>query len=442
MKINALSLRLLIAASVSVLLALLATGYVFSSFFKTYFEDRIQSELATHLQQLTANIEIDAQGQFVIVPLSDQRFDQPFSGLYWQINPVGTKPLHSRSLWDLTLDLRRPDTLGMQETQRVASAGFDLMVLSWVVTIGGDENPTELMLSVATGYDQIQATADKFNKNLMLWLSLLAAGLIFAAWLQVRVGLRPLEAVRAEISKIRDGTSRRMPDDVPTEVAPLVAEVNDLLDNLQENLNQARSHAGDLAHGLKTPLTVMRALAQQIRDGETHGLADQIDEQTQAMAHFVERELARSRMGADASATTELLPVAKRMVGAISKLPTARAIDWQINIPNGLTAPFDTFNLSEMLGNLLDNAREWTVDTVKISASKENGRTVLKIADNGPGIADALLSEVLERGKRVDENRPGSGLGLAIVQDLAKIHGCALTLKNINSGGLEVSVSW
>jgi len=299
MKTNSLSLRLLLAASLSILLALFATGLAFGSFFKTYFEDRIRSELATHLQQLTANIEIDALGQFIIYPLSDQRFDQPFSGLYWQIDPADTKPLHSRSLWDLTLELQRPATLGTQQSQRVSTAGFDLMVLSWVVTIGGDDNPTELMLSVAAGYDQIQATAEKFNQNLALWLSILAGALIFAGWLQVRIGLRPLEVLAVEISKIRDGSSQQIPGDVPSEVAPLVAEVNQLLHNQQKSLAQARSRAGDLAHGLKTPLTVMRALAQQLRTGDTAGLAQNIDTQVDAMAHFVDRELARSRMGAN-----------------------------------------------------------------------------------------------------------------------------------------------
>ncbi len=442
MKFNSLSLRLLVAASISVVLALLATGIAFSYFFKTYFEDRVRSELTTHLQQLTANIEIDSQGQFLISPLSDQRFDQPFSGLYWQIDPTGKKPLHSRSLWDLSLELQRPETLGMLESQRVKTLNLDLMVLSWVVIISGDQNPSELMLSVATDAGQIRVTADKFNKNLGLWLSLLAAALIFAAWLQVRVGLRPLENVRAEIGKIRDGSLLRMPEDQPREVAPLVGEVNALLANQQETLEKARSHAGDLAHGLKTPLTIMRALAQQIRDGKTTGLADQIDEQTQTMANFVDRELARSRSGNEMGAKTDILPIVTKMVSAISKLPAAREIEWKVDIPAGLSAPFDAFNLSEILGNLLDNAREWTHDSVIISAVKTKGGTSISISDNGPGVAEDQLLSVLQRGKRIDNTRPGNGLGLAIVQDLVGQHDGKLTLKNRPNGGLVAIISW
>jgi len=442
MKTNALSLRLLIAASISVLLALLATGIAFSYFFKTYFEDRVLSELATHLQQLTANIEIDADGRFIIFPLADQRFDQPFSGLYWQIDSVDTKPLHSRSLWDLTMELARPASFGSQESQRVDMAGKEIIALSWVVTIGEDTVPTELTLSVATDYDQIQETAAKFDKRLMLWLSVLAIALIFAAWLQVRVGLRPLEDIRVEINKIRSGSSQHMPDNLPNEVAPLVSEVNQLLDNQQENLSQARNHASNLAHGLKTPLTVMRGLAQQVGQGQTAGLAENIDSQIDAMSHFVDRELARSRMGTALPSSVEMLPVVTHMVAAISKLPSEREIDWIIDIANGLKAPFDPFNFSELLGNLLDNAREWTTDQITISASRTGNNTVLTINDNGPGIEKSMLSEVLQRGKRVFENRKGNGLGLAIVQDLASAHNCDLTLENNVEGGLLVTLGW
>lgn len=442
MKTNSLSLRLLVSASISVLLALLATGITFSYFFKTYFEDRVLSELATHLQQLTANIEIDPEGQFIIYPLADQRFDQPFSGLYWQINAADTKPLHSRSLWDLKMELAQPTSLGVQESQRIDLAGKEVIALSWIVTIGEDTAPTELTLSVATDYDQIQATALKFDKKLVLWLSVLAVALIFAAWLQVRIGLRPLEEIRVEINKIRSGSSHHMPDNLPAEVAPLVSEVNQLLDKQQENLLQARNHAGNLAHGLKTPLTVMRALAQQIREAGMDALADDINAQTNAMAHFVERELARSRIGPAATTSISVLPVVTRMVNAISKLPSKNPIDWQIDIPTDITAPFDEFNLLEMLGNLLDNAREWTKDKIVVTAVQNNGKVRFTITDNGPGVANTQLNAVLQRGKRLDPSREGTGLGLAIVQDLADSLGCTLELNNAEQGGLAVTLSW
>ncbi|MFQ5623087.1 MAG: sensor histidine kinase [Paracoccaceae bacterium] len=444
MKRSSLSVRLLIAASLSTAIAIAATGAAIAFLFEAFFEERIRSELEVQLTELTAHLTHGADGTIDVTPMPDPRFGQPFSGLYWQVEPEEGSAVLSRSLWDQKISVDRPATAGKPVSAKIThSDGSRLLAVSWRILVGGQQAPESVVLTVASDLEDVTLAAQRFRSNIATWLGLLAVALITAAWLQVRIGLRPLERIRTQIQSVKAEPSRRLPAEFPSEVLPLVEEVNSLLDDQQASLGKARQRAGDLAHGLKTPLTVMRALAKETRDAGNARIAGQIEEQITAMRNFVERELARTRTGMAERTRSGLAEVVTRMVDAMKKLPGGGALDWQVQVPPELTAPFDEHDLSELLGNLLDNARKFATSRVRARARVVDGETVeLVIEDDGPGVPADKLEAILERGERIDADKPGHGLGLAIARDLAASHGCALELENADPGGLVVRVRW
>lgn len=444
MKRLSLSLRLLLVGGLSICAAIAATGVSIAYLFELYFEDRIIEELETQLVQLTANLTINPDGTVGVAPMSDHRFDQPLSGLYWQIAREDGETILSRSLWDQKLDIANIDVLGQNISDRIqAPFGKQLMILSWRISTEEVDPPEKITLTVATDLADLVSAAAKFRGNLASWLILLAVTLIVAAWIQVRIGLRPLEDIRTEIERIKTTPDARLRGDFPVEVVPLVDEVNSLLKRQEQSLDEARARAADLAHGLKTPLTVIAALNSEAGKSDGDEISDQVDQQISAMRIFIERELARSRSGDSRLRRCDLSKVANQVVNAIRRLPTDSDIDWQVDIPEGIQAPFDEHDMSELLGNLLDNARKYAVSRVIVKASREEGQIVqLSVNDDGPGVPEDQLALIVERGERRDSVKQGQGLGLAIVRDLVDSHGCDLELRNRPGGGLLVSIKW
>jgi signal transduction histidine kinase len=444
MKRLSLSLRLILVGGLSICAAIAATGVSIAYLFELYFEDRIIEELETQLVQLTGNLTINPDGTFEVAPMSDHRFDQPLSGLYWQIAREDGETILSRSLWDQQLDIANIEVLGQNVSDRIqAPFGKQLMVLTWRISTEEVDPPEKITLTVATDLSDLVSAAAKFRGNLASWLVLLAVTLIVAAWFQVRIGLRPLEDIRTEIERTKVLPKARLRGDFPKEVIPLVDEVNSLLERQEQSLDQARARAADLAHGLKTPLTVIAALNSDIRKTDGGESSQQIDQQISAMRIFIERELARSRIAGSRRHRCNLAKVADQVVNAIRRLPTDSEIDWQIDIADNIQAPFDEHDMSELLGNLLDNARKFAASSVVLKAIREEDRIIrLQVNDDGSGVPEEQLDSILERGERRDTVRQGQGLGLAIVRDLADSHGCDLVLRNLPEGGFQISISW
>jgi signal transduction histidine kinase len=444
MKRLSLSLRLLLVGGLSICAAIAATGVSIAYLFELYFEDRIIEELETQLVQLTGNLTINPDGTVEVAPMSDHRFDQPLSGLYWQIAREDGETILSRSLWDQKLEIANIDVLGQTISGRIqAPFGKQLMVLTWRISTEEVDPPEKITLTVATDLADLVSAAAKFRGNLASWLILLAVTLIVAAWMQVRIGLRPLEDIRTEIERTKSAPDARLRGDFPVEVVPLVDEVNSLLERQEQSLDEARAHAADFAHGLKTPLTVIAALNSEVGESDGDEISGQIDQQIAAMRIFIERELARSRSGGSPLHRCDLGKVATQVVSAIRRLPTDSEIEWQIDIPEDIQAPFDEHDMSELLGNLLDNARKYAASRVVLKATREEGEGIrLSVNDDGPGVPEDQLDTIVERGERRDAVTQGQGLGLAIVRDLADSHGCDLTLQNLPGGGLSVSIKW
>lgn len=448
MRKGSLKLRLLGAGIASILLALAIAGVGLLLLFERHVERRMTAELDLHLRQLLGHLGRGPDGALELVrPLGDPRFDEPLSGLYWQIShePGGGPPiLRSRSLWDAALTLPTdPLTDGGAHQHTIPGpARSSLLAIERAVALPATLGEGQIRAVVAVDRAEVHAAGRAFASDLFPSIAVLAAFLVAAAWVQVTVGLQPLDAVRRKLSEVRAGRAARLGEAFPDEVRPLAAEVDHLLDAQERAIERARARAADLAHGLKTPLTVLSADAAELRSrGETR-LAEEIATVTDGMRRHVERELARARAGARThpGAPQPVRPVAERITAVLRRTPRGQELAWELDIPADVTADIDAQDLSEVLGNLAENAVKWAAHVIRVIASRPSGTFTLIVEDDGPGVADEVIGVALARGGRLDETQPGSGLGLAIVGDLVENYGGELSLRRSPLGGLAAEV--
>lgn len=444
MKTSSLGLRLILLACLAFLVALAATAFVLNSQFHRLFEERIFAELDRDLIQLTANISLDDSGEIFIEPLMDPRFDLPFSGLYWMAEEADKPAIVSRSLWGISYEFAQNSTAGQRtRMDSTSSQGVDILITGWTILIGEDDTRRALTLSVAANESEVIEATAKFRTSIIQWLALMFLGLIFAAWVQVRLGLAPLETLRRKIEKVRAGEVENLDGEFPLEVQPLATEVNELLALHYQSLTDARERASDLAHGLKTPLTVMLTLARDLREGGEEDKAADIEAQVASMRHYVERELARVRMQTPTGKHSHAAPIVGKMVEAIKRFPSENDIQWHTDVSADVTSPFDAHDLSELLGNLLDNARKWANAEVRITGHvADDGTSFIRVEDDGPGVPDEKLPSILSRGERLDTSVQGTGLGLAICADMVDSYGAKMVLERSELGGLSVKIIW
>jgi len=275
---------------------------------------------------------------------------------------------------------------------------------------------------------------------LLTGLVLMAAGVL----LGLRQGLGPFRHLRERLLAVRTGVSRRVDGVYPTEVQPLIDDLNALLENREKAVKRALATAGDLAHGLKTPLALLAQEADRADAAGQPELAESIAQQVERMSRQVTYHLARARAAASGSVSVSACPVAvcaDALLRTLMKLNADRALDISSTIEHDLCVRVQREDLDEMLGNLLDNACKWANSRIVLEAARVDTMLVLTLDDDGPGLAGALRAVVLERGVRIDEAAPGSGLGLAIVRDLAELYGGSISLDDSPLGGLRARLS-
>jgi signal transduction histidine kinase len=466
--VKSLRIRLLAAAAIVVSLVLVLAGFALVVVFERNVIRTIDIELDAYIDQLASILVRDENGDVTIDnELADPRFRQPYGGRYWQVSSDKGVLLRSRSLWDTLLQIDEAPAPGAGVRRRELT-GPDRQVLYAAIrsvileqeqagpqeersgqeqlqpgSQEGRPGPEEerYVLVAAMDRAEVDNINAKFGGDIVPALGVFAVLLIGAAWVQVSVGLAPLEKVRTGLEAVRLGESRRLDADVPSELQPLVAETNRLLDAQESALVKARARAGDLAHGLKTPLTALTMLAEGLRNDGQGGLAHEIEHQLQGLGRHVERELVRSRIAAGAQAARAFLePTVLGLVKTISKLPRGDGIAWSIDSPDGLAAAVDEVDLAEILGNLMDNARKWTQSVVAVKARRRDREIEILVEDDGAGIPEHDRSRVLSRGIRLDERVPGTGLGLTIVKDIVEAYNGRLDLGPSDIGGLRVSL--
>ncbi|KRG62028.1 histidine kinase [Stenotrophomonas humi] len=432
MKVLSLRARLLLAGGLGLVLVSVLAGVLLGRLFEQAARDNLDTQLEQDLLTVLAQAEIDATGKLALrQEPNDARFQRVFSGAYWQIAATdGQVLLQSRSLWDESL---QPPI----STVPTLASGVDfngplqqpLRGLTQQVRLPRSQSP--LQVTVASDRSQLDADVARFRQR-----SALAMAVLITAWLavlvsQVQFGLRPLRALGKRVEQVRHGDAAQISSEgLGREVAPLANELNALLAHHQRMVSRARSSAQDLAHALKTPLSVLHAEA----DGSGENWRQTLRDQSRRMQASIDRYLA-SGMAADRHQRTAVAPIMQALCRLMERVHSERNIRF-------LTADIDAqlyfsgaaADLEEMLGNLLDNAGRWAAHEVRIQARSEGQHVQIDVIDDGPGLAEEALQQVLQRGVRLDERDGSSGLGLAIVGDIVDSYGGTLTLRNTGSG--------
>ncbi|WP_439543143.1 sensor histidine kinase [Hyphomicrobium sp.] len=440
MTFGSLRLRLLLAGAASTLVALALAAYGLTILFERHAGRRIDAELSVHLNQITAHIERGPSGQLrLTAPPADPRFEVPLSGLYWQIvHEQNGTVLRSRSLWDAELAL--PAETAVDDAihhHRIAGPGkTQLYLLQRRVELPARMGGGTARIATAVDAAEISKATREFALDLAPLLAIIGALLLAATWAWVTIGLRPLDAVRTRLSAVRAGKESQLGSSgFPDEVRPLAQEIDALIAARDIEIARAKTRAGDLAHGLRTPLQVLQTEVDRLaKDGQTAaalGLSTVI----RTMQRTVERELARVRLARPhREAVTDIATAIEQIVRVVQKTPEGQRLDWIVELPAGLTAAIDRDDLSEAVGNLIENAARHAKHAISVTGSDEEGFAVLTIADDGPGIPADRLSEALRRGGRLDERGSGAGLGLAIVTDILESWRGTLTLTDAAPG--------
>lgn len=410
----------------------IALDRVLTSAVTTNFDDQLEYVLTS----LITSAEIGPEGEVMFNrAAADQRFLEPYSGLYWQVSAQGRKPFPSRSLWD-----RRLAYGGGHDDLQLHSYNSDqfpeekLRIVERDVKLPGSN--VRWRFQVAQSRDSLDAQIDAIRRILIRSFLLLALGLLALATLQTWYGLRPLRRLRREIARLRGGRSQRIEGVMPAEVAPMVEELNALIEHNDRQAEEARAHAGNLAHALKTPLTVIMNAAT----AEADDLPATVVREARTMRRQVDHHLARARaVGRRGSAHSRaaVWPSLDSVERAVGRLYRHVRID--TDGPKNLDVHVERQDLDEMLGNLVENAAKYGGGSVFVTVKPQAGFVEFLIEDDGPGIPQEQRERIFDRGVRLDSGKPGTGLGMAIVRDVAEIYGGTVGLEESEDlGGLLV----
>jgi signal transduction histidine kinase len=431
---GSLTRRMIVIAAIWIVLLLGVGGFALDRVLTTAITRNFDAQLEYVLTALIASAEIDQNGEVYLnrTP-ADQRFLEPYSGVYFQISGEGAETFPSRSLWDRRLSVGPPhdDT----EVHLYDSEEFPmetLRVIEQDVRLPG--SAVSWRFQVAQTREALDEQIAVLRKTMIRSFGILGLGLIVLAALQAFYGLWPLRRVRRAIAAIRSGEKSRIEERLPREIEPLTNELNALLEHNEVQAEEARRHAGNLAHALKTPLTVVTSAA----DARSPELAETVQREAATMRRQVDHHLARARaIGRRSTAQARALvwPALEAVERAVCRLYESVTVD--LTGDRDAAVHVERQDLDEMLGNLIENAAKYGGGRVFVTVRATEECVEIEIEDDGPGIPQGERANIFGRGARLDMEKPGTGLGLAIVRDVAEIYGGSIHLeKSEDLGGL------
>ncbi|MCA6126262.1 sensor histidine kinase [Bradyrhizobium sp. WSM 1704] len=453
MRGSSLATRLFVSATAWLVVILAITGVILSSVYRDASERAFDRRLNLYLRTLIAEVATpDEPADRQFQSLGEPLFDLPLSGWYWQITRTDTEKGEtraSRSLWDKKLP--RLEEHGADLTAAGVRLGYvdgpegqSLRMVERPVDLGADG---KFLVSVAGDATEIFDETRSFDYYLGGTFTALGVVLLLTTIFQVRYGLAPLKRISEAIADIRSGRAERLEGQFPVEIAPLARETNALIDANREIVERSRTHVGNLAHAIKTPLSVI------VNEAGAHAadpFASKVLEQAAVMRDQVAHHLERARIAARVtivSTITEVAPAIEALRRTMEKIHRDRDLSIEAKADPAARFRGERQDLEEMVGNLVDNACKWAASRVFIEVSveppKEAGagpRLHIVVDDDGRGLSEAERAQVSRRGQRLDESKPGSGLGLSIVTDLAGLYGGRLTLEDAPIGGLRAEL--
>jgi len=317
-----------------------------------------------------------------------------------------------------------------------------LLVRERHVTFQAASEERRLRIAVAVNNQSLSDARNEFAADMLPYLLVMVTVLLLASWIQIRTGLAPLTALRRGVKEVRAGDISRLEPAYPEEVMPLVDEVNGLLDAQEQTIERARAWTSDLAHGLKTPLMVLTSEAAQMREARNPNGADRLEELAETMRRRVDRELIRARLRSGVQqrpVLTDCEETIRGIVRTLKRISGGEGLEWNISVPERLFALVPPDDLSELFGNLLENATKWACKTISVGLVSGDP-LVIRIEDDGPGVPEDQLNSLGLRGLRLDEQKQGSGLGLAIAFDITRAYGGELVFERSTLGGLAVNI--
>lgn len=450
---TSLSGRLMVAAAVFITAALIVAAVMIAFVLHRFVQGQIDQRLDAQIVFLSSMLAVDHAGHVTLAgDANGPPFDRRRRGWYWTISGPNNV-LRSRSLDGADLDLpdisRRPlppppppppNGEDPPPRDRPASADgmgpFDQMLHYRVQNVTMRGFPITIVASAPR--DAVLGPLKEAMLTLGVSLGVLAIALILAMLVQVRLGLRPLQHLRRAVADIRSGLRERLPDGQPREVQPLADELNALLVQNAANLERARRHVSNLAHGLKTPLaTLALALPRESTKGsDLHDLV-------MLMERRIRHHLGRARsaaIGGPVRTRTAIAPRARDLVLVLTKVNAEKQIAFIDEIPSDLVVACELQDVDEMLGNVLENAFRWCRTTIAIRAGLQGRDVILAIEDDGPGLSPEQMAKAMQAGQRLDESSPGFGFGLSITRELAELYSGSLDLDQSALGGLLVSL--
>jgi signal transduction histidine kinase len=467
MRTNSLALRLFFWAAGWTLVILIVTGIALSTLYRHAVERAFDRRLDVYLRTLVADVASpDEGGEKFPQSIGEPLFDLPLSGWYWQVTRLDAKTPQvrsSRSLWDQPLpQLNDHQSPAPEYLQGYAQGPEDqeLRIVERTIDLGDDG---KYLIEVAGDASEIDDETRSFDGAISATFAALTMALLLTTALQVRFGLAPLTRISQRLAAIRSGRAERLEGEFPVEIAPLARETNALLEANREIVERARTHVGNLAHALKTPLSVI------VNEASSRGrdpLAAKVLQQTDIIRDQVARQLERARLAARFTVVgtlTDVPPVVTALARTMEKLYRERDIAIDVDVPEHAFFRGEQQDLEEMIGNLVDNGCKWAQSRVAIEViadrvaaggekdakvpagdtgdNGEKSRVRIIVDDDGPGLSPAEREQVALRGRRLDETKPGSGLGLSIVVELASLYSGVLTLGTAPIGGLRAELA-
>ncbi|HXY90788.1 MAG TPA: ATP-binding protein [Xanthobacteraceae bacterium] len=452
MPASSLARRLFITATGVSAAILIVVGVLLSTLYRGSLERSFDRRLNVYLKTIVADVALASKGALPEpVALGEPLFEQPLSGWYWQIlrftgDKVEVKA--SRSVPEAGLPILSDVNLveglgGFREGYVAGPEGQKLRVVERIVDLGEDGR---YLVAVAGDAYEIDDDSDDFNDALFVTFALLGVAFVLTVGFQVRFGLRPLRRISDALNAVRSGRTERLEGTFPEEIAPLAREVNALLESNREIVDRARMHVGNLAHALKTPLSVLLNEAA----GRGDPAADKVREQVSVMREQVQHHLERARLAARVAVVgtvSEVPPVVEALARTMPKIHHDRGLTIETRGIEDVKFSGERQDFEEMLGNLVDNACKWANSRIEIEVFAEHLENPadraffhVLIDDDGPGLSLDAREQLPSRGRKLDENKPGSGLGLSIVADLATLYGGKLILGTAPIGGLRAEL--